>query len=336
IDGVVVTFVDISQRRRAEDALRDSEQHLRQQLRLIELSHAPIFIWDFEKGIRQWNRGSEDLYGFTKEEAVGNDKEVLLKTQVPGSSFDALKKELLEKGTWNGELVQTSKAGRPLRVESQVELITVGERRYVLESARDVTQKKAWEAHQKLLLGELTHRVKNILAVVQGMVHQTWRTGSREQFMDRLDGRLAGLSRSHSLLVESDWRGADMRKLVESQLAPYAGDSGRVRMVGEPIALPADIATPFGLVLHELATNAVKYGALSGSRGRIDLNWEVNGNEAPRLRFTWQERDGPRVKEPTANGFGSQLIKKGLAGAKVNYEFPVQGIECTIELPLPG
>ena len=334
IDGIVATFLDITERRRTEDALRASEQNLREQIQLVELSHSPIFVWDFDDGIRQWNRGSEQLYGFTKEEAIGEIKHKLLKTKVPGSSFEAVKKDLLNKGVWRGELEYTTKDGRTLMLEADLELIQVAGRRYVLESTRDITRTKALEARQRLLLSELTHRVKNTLAVVQGMVHQTWRrSGNKEDFIERLDGRLAALASSHNLLLESEWNGADLHRLIQDQLAPYAA-GGRLQIKGEPIALSPDVATPFGLVLHELATNAVKYGALSNDKGRVELSWTVTGgNKGRRLKFTWNEKAGPPVKKPSSNGFGAQLIQHGIPGAKVRHEFTRDGVQCMIELP---
>ena len=126
IDGVVATFVGITERRRAEEALRESEERLRQEIRLVEVSRAPIFVWDFDGGILQWNRGSEELYGYLRDEAAGQRKEVLLHTIVPGSSFEALRLALLQHGTWSGELIHRTKDGRLLTVESQIELL-IGE-----------------------------------------------------------------------------------------------------------------------------------------------------------------------------------------------------------------
>jgi two-component system CheB/CheR fusion protein len=335
IDGIVVTFVEVTDRRRMEESLRAGEQRLRQEMRLVELSRSPIFVWDFDGGILQWNRGSEELYGYSKEEAFGRTKNVLLKTKVALSSFEALKNELLETGTWKGELQQTTKDGRELTVESRIELIRMGDRKYVLESTRDITQAKYWEARQKMLLGELAHRVKNILAVVQGIVHQTWCAGgSHEDFLKRLHGRLTALAKSHDLLVESQWHGADLYGLAEQQLGAYV-DGGRVLFRGDPVVLSADVATPFGLVLHELATNAVKYGALSNSEGRVELSWQIERiGERSRLEFAWLERGGPRVNSPTSTGLGTQLVQQGVPGAAVRYQFLPEGVECHINLDL--
>src|SRR5262249_30680948 len=141
---------------------------------------------------------------------------------VPGSSFEQVRKSLLEEGFWNGELNQKTKAGRDLTVESGIELVQLAGRRMVFESTRDITERKQWETRQRLLLSELTHRVKNTLAVVQAIARQTLRSStSNDDFIEHFDGRLAALSRAHGLLVESDWRGANLAALARQELDPY-------------------------------------------------------------------------------------------------------------------
>ncbi|MBW9064397.1 PAS domain-containing protein [Rhizobium herbae] len=335
IDGVVVTFVDVTERRRAEEAAKESAQRLEQEMRLVELSRSPIFLWDFDDGIKQWNRGSEELYGYTREEAVGKQKEKLLQTTVPGSSFVELRRTLLEKGRWTGELRHTTKDGQVLAVESQIELMPLGDRRLVLESTRDITDRKRWEQRRQLLMNELSHRVKNTLAVVQSLARQTLRTThSSEDFVTRFDGRLAALANAHKLLVDSDWSGAELRALALAQLDPYAGsDRHRLTLEGVPVALPPDVATPFGLVLHELATNAAKYGAFSTQGGHVELSWEV-GNNGRHLTVVWKERGGPPVQPPVVQGFGGILIEKSLPAGKVHRDFQPEGVVCTIAIEL--
>jgi two-component system, chemotaxis family, CheB/CheR fusion protein len=286
--------VDVTDRRKVEEALRQSEERLRQQSLLVEMSREPIFVWDFDAGIIEWNRGSEQLYGYSREEALGQKKNELLETSVPGSSFAEFKQELLSRGNWSGELTQRAKDGRQLTVESRIELVPLGGRRLVLESTRDVTDRKFWELQQKLLLNELTHRVKNTLTVVQSMAHQTLR-GSRssEDFVESFDGRLSALASAHKLLVESRWQGAELGALARNQLEPYVSNIARLRIEGEAINLPAELATPFGLVLHELATNAAKYGSLSGSKGTVELSWGLNTRSKERLlTVQWQATGG--------------------------------------------
>jgi two-component system CheB/CheR fusion protein len=337
-DGVVATFVDISQRRRAEEAMRVSEDRLHRESSLIALSRSPIFAWEFDGGIVEWNRGSEQLYGYSRQEALGQPKDVLLVTSVPGSSFAALRSQLAETGRWSGEVRNRTKDGRELIVESDIELIAYDGRRLALESTIDVTERKTWERQQRLLLRELTHRVKNTLAVVQSIAHQTIRAApSPGEFIKRFEGRLVALGNAHNLLVESDWKGADLRALAVSQLNLYvSGSPDRLRLKGEPTSLPAEFATPLALVLHELATNAAKYGALSNETGWVELGWRV-GQDGGRhlLTIEWHERGGPTVRPPERTGFGSVLIREGLPNAKVRLESPPEGVECTIELPLP-
>jgi len=338
IDGVVATFVDMTERRRMEDALRSSEARLRHETRLVEVSRAPIFVWDLDGGIIDWNRGSEQLYGFNKKEAVGHQKNVFLKTHVPGSSWDALVKELTKRGAWNGELQEVTKDGRTILVESQIELVPMDGRRLVLESTRDITERKAWDRRQELLLSELAHRVKNTLAVVQSIAGQTLRSApSNEEFVERFNGRIDALARAHGLLLESHWSGTDIGLLVRGQLEPYIAEGpDRIRISGPAVTLRADQAIPFGLVLHELATNAAKYGSLSVTGGHVELNWSLaERNHRRILTVVWQERDGPPVKEPKGKGFGSRLIAKGLPGAKVQHEYRKDGVVSTIEIPLP-
>src|SRR5262249_7498843 len=131
---------------------------------------------------------------------------------------------------------------------------------------------------QRLLMSELTHRVRNILAVIQAIARYTLRSNvPKEQLLDRFEGRLSALAGAHTLLVQSEWKGADLRDLARQQLQAHATDNPeRVRIDGEPILLPPDVATPFGLVLHELATNAAKHGALSNHTGKVTTSWTTD------------------------------------------------------------
>jgi two-component system CheB/CheR fusion protein len=337
IDGVVITFVDVTERLHVEEALRTSEQSLRQVKRLVDVSRNPIFIWELDGGILEWNRGCEELYGYSREEAVGNRKDRLLATAVPGSSFAGLREKLLEEGGWSGELKHSTKTGRDLIVESRIVLDTIDGRRLALESVTDITERKEWEKRQRLLLAELAHRVKNTLTVVQAIAAQTMRTHSGEGFLERFNGRMSALAAAHNLLIQSEWKGADLGGLARGQLEAYTLENpNRVRFEGEPVLLPADLATPFGLVVHELATNAAKYGALSRPGGVVQISWSlISRNDQRAVRIVWREEGGPPAERPKA-GFGTSLIERGIPGATVQNEFTPRGLVCTIEAPLPS
>jgi two-component system CheB/CheR fusion protein len=154
--------------------------------------------------------------------------------------------------------------------------------------------------------------------------------------MEHFDGRLAALSRAHSLLVESDWRGASVAALARQELEPYIAERpDRLRTEGPSVILSADLATPFALVLHELATNSTKYGSLSRRAGMVNLSWTLSrGNEPQVLSVVWEERGGPTVATPKRAGFGSVLIESSIPGAKVQREFRSAGLVCKMDLVL--
>jgi two-component system, chemotaxis family, CheB/CheR fusion protein len=194
------------------------------------------------------------------------------------------------------------------------------------------------EARQRLLLGELTHRVRNILTVVQAIARHTLRADRpSKELIDRFEGRLAALANAHALLVGSDWKGAGLAELAQQQLAAYVPQQPeRLRIDGEPILLTADLATPFGLVLHELAVNAAKHGALSNRSGKVAVTWTVTHRSNPRtLHFEWKETGGPAVKQSGPAGFGSALIESAIPGGQVKREFHGDGLVCRIDVPLP-
>jgi two-component system CheB/CheR fusion protein len=169
-------------------------------------------------------------------------------------------------------------------------------------------------------------------------LRQTLRTtASNSEFVDLFEGRLAALAHAHTLLIESRWEGAELGHLVSTQLAAYIRDEGiqRLQLHGEPIMLSPDIATPLGLVLHELATNAAKYGALSSPKGKVDLDWTVRQEKKQQiLKIIWRESEGPEVVLPNRVGFGGSLIERSLPGASVRREFLPEGLICTIEIDI--
>jgi PAS domain S-box-containing protein len=211
-----------------------------------------------------------------------------------------------------------------------------GTRRRVAVILNDITERKRHERHQQLLLNELNHRVKNTLATVQSMAMQSFRAGTDpEEARRQFEGRLMALSRAHDILTRESWGGAALADIVQEALAPYRDHRhDRLHAHGPPVWLPPRHALAFAMVLHELCTNAVKYGALSAQEGEVAIDWSVS---ADGLRLHWVESGGPAVSPPTRRGFGSRLIERGLRheiGGRVALLFAPSGLTCTIEAPL--
>ena len=193
------------------------------------------------------------------------------------------------------------------------------------------------EALHTLLVEELNHRVKNTLAVLQAIASQTFRSADKNE-RDAFDGRLGALARAHDLLSQEKWTGADMHDVVHRVLEPHAiVGSNRVHIKGPKVPLAPPRAVMMSMILHEIATNAAKYGALSNDTGSIDIEWHLNGPAGDRLQLSWIETGGPRVHVPTRRGFGSRLIERGardqLGGSAIT-DFLPTGVVCTIESAL--
>jgi two-component sensor histidine kinase len=211
--------------------------------------------------------------------------------------------------------------------------------RLILLGMVDLTERKRAEQERELLMRELSHRVKNILAVVQALATQTDHSGSVEEFRDKFVGRLQALTRAHSLLLDAQWRGTDLKRLVELALQAYRVDHPDViEIEGPPVPLTTNHGLGLSLILNELGTNAAKYGALAHHDGRVHVSWEVEkGNQDRRLRLRWKESGGPPVGAPGEKGFGSRLIEgactQELQGA-VELDYSPQGLRCEITFPL--
>ena len=318
---------------------RRLEEELRRHAQLVELSCAPMLVSDFSGLIVAWHGGSEELYGYGRGEAVGRNKHDLLATRVTGSSLEEIHAALLSDGRWSGEVRQKTKDGRELTVESRMRLGTFDDRSLVLESARDITAQQAADGHVQVLLGEVTHRVRNTIAVIQAISRHTGRNSrSMEDFTERFEGRLSALASAHTLLVGSDWKGADLGELARALLAPYvSGNAGRLCLEGETVTLPADLATPFSLALHELATNAARGGALSVPSGRVRLRWTVSAPDPERRtrsRVAGSGRSRSRSHSDQTGSPATALIDSVIPGAHVERRYSREGFVCTIELPL--
>ena len=197
----------------------------------------------------------------------------------------------------------------------------------------DITDRKRAEERQILLAEEVDHRARNVVAVVQSIMRLT-RAESIDEYISALDGRVGALSNAHRLLASSRWEGADLNRLVEEEFAPYrAGGNERVSTRGPIVLLPPATAQTIALALHELATNAAKYGALSNEHGRVDLSWRT---EPGKLELIWVESGGPEITPPNRRGYGSRAIVAGIErqlGGIVDFDWQAGGLRCTLSLP---
>lgn len=205
----------------------------------------------------------------------------------------------------------------------------------VFLQGHDVTEQVLADRAQHLLMRELQHRIKNTLSTVRAIAARSARTTSDPAaFVKAFENRLIALAATHELLTDGKWEGADVRALVEHELRPY--DISRLRLRGDSQLIPPRAALPLGLALHELATNAAKYGALSTEQGRVELEWWVEDRpDGPRLCFRWREFDGPEVRGPSRRGFGTELLDGMMRrGAEPVLDFARTGLSCSFDLPI--
>lgn len=319
--------IDITERKRAEAALRESDARYRS---LVENANDLVFTLDLDLRITSANPAVKRILGYSPEEIIGTT----LDRYVPAEQIEKHKAMLLRK--LSGEATETryemqafDRLGRVRTIETSSKLSRDGDGtpNGVHAIARDITERKQYEEHLALTTRELSHRTKNILAVVQAMVQQIGRrTRSFPEFEARLAGCMAALSHSHDLLVDSNWEGASLHELVERQLAPFNLDEHQIVANGPAVSLRPQATQLIGLALHELATNASKYGALSSSTGRVRIEWGAIDGGA--LEIAWQEENGPPVQPPTRKGFGSTVLERMAASleGQVSFEFPPEGV----------
>jgi PAS domain S-box-containing protein len=344
--GVVNCFFDITERKRLDYALEQSRQHaLEQEQRLAATyEHAAIGISEIapDGHFLRVNEAICSITGYSRDELLAglifrfthpDDSDIdraAFAEQVAGKlEFYSVEKRFVRKG---GRIIWIAVRSSPVRSAS-------GKLLYVVRVVQDITERKAAEERQKLLIDELNHRVKNTLATVQSLAAQTARGGPTPgEFRERFEGRLIALSKAHNQLTEHHWESAELRALLSASFAPYLGTvPDRAVLRGENIMLRPRAVLTLAMAVHELVTNAAKYGALSTSAGHIEVSWHVaeeNGRQV--LRIDWREQDGPPVAAPRKRGFGSKLIEGSIAselGGTARMNFAPGGLCCDIAIP---
>lgn len=335
--GYAVVAHDITERKRTERELR--EAMARTSLALAA-GRMGTFELDFATERCTWSDQVYAIHGLdraTFEPTLARVRELIHPNdrEVFGACLD----RALQEGSFEVELRVRHRDGRYIWVHGRGLVRFDGDDKpqALFGVVADITERKEAERNQQLLIAELNHRVRNTLATVQAIASQTLRRArSPAEFVPSFSGRIQALSRAHTLLTRTAWQGAEIDSLIREQL--LLGSTDRITCEGPPVSLEPQTALQLALVLHELGTNARKYGSLSVPRGYVMVNWTVEQTEnGDTLHLTWMERDGPPVTPPESTGFGTLLIERSLQqgqGGHTQILFNPDGVICKIRLPI--
>jgi PAS domain S-box-containing protein len=341
-EGVGVSLDDISVRADAERAMRRSQQRLD----LAVDAHAiGVFDWHIPSGKIVWSKEEEKLFGLEPGTFIGNFdgwralvlKEDLVSMEAKMTAAMAERREVM---SFDFRIRRPDGAVRWVEGAARFLYGPDGKAVRMVGTNMDVTERKVAEQHQRLLINELNHRVKNTLAIVQAIAWQSFRGAETPRSVrEAFEGRLAALSAAHDVLTQQNWEGAPIGRIVATVTSPHHGGDGRLTAQGPIVDLEPKTAVALGLAMHELATNAVKYGSLSAPNGRVEVRWTADEGL---LRLTWRELDGPTVAPPTVappitRGFGARLLEQGLSEelcGTVQLDFRPEGLVCVVEAAL--
>lgn len=325
----------------AQPATKQREAPERLHRILDSIKDYAIITLDRDGCIASWNRGAERLLGYSEDEVLGRSGDIFFTPEDRKSGAPERERRLANmEGRATNERWHVRKDGSRFWGSGLMLPVNDGERDAYLKIFRDNTEVRRAAERQALLIDELNHRVKNTLAIVQSMAMQTLRScPSTADAREALEARLVSLAKAHDILTSGQWRGGDLCELVTGALEAYSGNSGvpRFDIHGPPVRLRPKSLLALSMAVHELATNAMKYGALSNESGRVEISWDLGEAVPQRFRFHWKERGGPPVEQPRKRGFGSRLVEEGLGqdiAAEVHLSFAGEGLECTIEAPV--
>jgi PAS domain S-box-containing protein len=342
--GAVNCIVDITERERMTAALEESRRLAREteQRLAATYEHAAIGISEVSPdghflrvneaicaitGRTREELLASELFRYTYPDDVDADR-LAFRKQVAGElQFYSIEKRFRRP---DGRVIWMSVHSSPVRTAD-------GGLLYVVRVVQDITERKEAERRQNLLVDELNHRVKNTLATVQSLAAQTARGAANPQvFRDAFEGRLVALSKAHDQLTRHHWESADLRELLGGSLAPYAAPE-RVVLRGEDLVLRPRAVLTLAMAVHELTTNAAKYGALSVSGGQVEIRWRAEEADGARmLRIEWIERGGPPVVTPVRRSFGTRLIEGSIAAelsGSARLDFAPDGLRCELSMP---
>lgn len=334
--GAVNLLVDITEQRQAEaDAGRLAA--------IVVSSNDAIISKSLDGVVTSWNEGARKIFGYEADEMIGQSIKRLIPPELLDEETQILSKLRRGESVEHYDTIRLSKDGRRIDISLSVSPVRDKSGKLIGASkvARDITQRRQAEETQKLLMGELNHRVKNTLATVRSIASQTLRSAkSPAEFAPSFLGRIQSLAHAHTLLTQSNWQGAELGDLILGQVLADTGEDNRITCSGPRIVLEPHLALHMALILHELGTNARKHGALLVPRGRVSITWSVSSTAAPVLDLQWRETDGPPiyVHSRQRQGFGTRLIEQSIRsveGGKARMHLEAEGISWNISLPLP-
>ena len=303
---------------------------------IVECSDDAIISKDLNGTITSWNRGAERIFGYVAAEIVGKPVTTLIPPELQNEEPVILERIRRGERVEHFQTVRVGKPGNRVDISLTISPVRNADGKIVGASkiARDITEQKRSEAQIAILAREAEHRAKNLLATVQATVHLT-QSDTTDGFKRAIEGRIQALANVNALFVQSRWTGADLRSLVTQELAPYCEkEETRVQMAGPDIVLEPTMAQMLAIVVHELATNAAKFGALSMPDGRIQIEWSRTSDRLLILR--WIETDGPLITPPTRHGFGTRVMEKMIRGqlkGEMCFDWRPEGLACEIAMP---
>jgi PAS domain S-box-containing protein len=326
--GAVNMLLDMSERQRGERAAR-------QLAAIVESSDDAIVSKDLNGVIATWNKAAERLFGYFAEEVIGKSITIVIPQDRLDEETGILQRIRRGERIDHFETVRQRKDGSLINISLTVSPVTDASGKIIGASkiARDITEQKRREEQIALLAREAEHRTKNLLALAQATVHLS-QADTSDELKAAIDGRLQALAKAHTLLAQSRWAGADLRAMVTDELSPYIGNGdARAEVSGPSLMLDPDPAQAMAMALHELSTNAAKYGALSMPAGRVRVEWRLQ--PGGRLRLQWIETGGPPVVPPRRQGFGTRVMRRMVCGqcnGDIDFDWRQEGLLCVITL----
>ena len=326
--GAVNMLIDISDRKRAD-------MQAQRLAAIVESSDDAIVSKDLNGIITSWNHGAERLFGYTAEEVIGKPITMLIPPDRMGEEPEIIGRVRRGERVDHYDTVRRRKDGSLIDISLTVSPLKDADGRIVGASkiARDITERKRAQEQQKLLVNEMKHRIKNSLATVQAIATQTLNQHAKER--DAFIARLHALGNAHDLLTSETWDTASLHAIVTQALKPFQEQHHERIAVEGPanVWLNSTKSVIVAMVVHELATNAIKYGALSNGSGRVSVAWKQH-SQPNLVKLVWQESGGPKVSPPKQKGFGSHLIERAFGGqlGSAQLVFSPQGVSCTLEV----